>query len=147
MLNKLKSLVQFYEDNYRHESLERFQFYEAYSFNGNVKINNIYIKNIWPESWEIGNTKGIYAIFHHEELLYIGKASQQPIGKRLSAHFQHSEDKSYAIPTGVWSKDPTHFVAWGVPDDSFFEASSLEEFLIHNLKKYLPDNTVGKLCY
>ncbi len=63
LLNKLKSLVQFYEDNYRHESLERFQFYEAYSFNGNVKINNIYIKNIWPESWEIGNTKGIMPYF------------------------------------------------------------------------------------
>ncbi|MDC5806563.1 hypothetical protein OPW36_05530 [Vibrio europaeus] len=79
-------------------------------------------------------------------MLYIGKASLQDLGYRLSSYFVYSGDRQSAVPKKghTWSKQPTSVVTWAVPREYFFEATALEEYLIFNLKDHLPDNTVGK---
>ena len=97
------------------------------------------------EPWPMVTTthKGVYGIFSNNDLLYVGKVTGKTrvICHRMNDYFKIPEDFSYEGPKDNWSQEPTHFVAWGVPDDSFFEASSLEEFLIEKLKNELPDNT------
>jgi hypothetical protein len=52
----------------------------------------------------------------------------------MNDHFIIPADLSYTRAKGVWFKEPTHFVAWAIPDESFFEASALEEYLIYKQK-------------
>uniref|UniRef100_UPI001BE3D448 hypothetical protein n=2 Tax=Vibrio anguillarum TaxID=55601 RepID=UPI001BE3D448 len=77
---------------------------------------------------------------------YIGKASWQQLGYRLGSYFRYSIDRKSGIPkkNDVWSKPPTHLITWAVPDELFFEASALEEYLIFKLGSLLPDNVLGK---
>lgn len=97
----------------------------------------------WPDTWPQANRRGVYAIVSDDRVLYIGKASQQPIGHRLSSYFRYGEARECTTVAGHnWTHDPTHVVTWAVPDSSPFEASSLEEYLIIELKPC--DNTAGK---
>jgi hypothetical protein len=59
----------------------------------------------------------------------------------MNDYFIIRSDFTYGGSKYTWTKEPTHFVAWGIPDESFFEASALEEFLIDRLQNELPDNT------
>jgi hypothetical protein len=131
-LARLKDLVREFEEKYRGSGLEPFIFVDEYRLG-------------CEEPWPIITTthKGVYGIFSNNDLLYIGKVTGKTrvICHRMNDYFKIPEDFSYEGPKDNWSQEPTHFVAWGVPDDSFFEASSLEEFLIEKLKNELPDNT------
>ena len=144
-LTELEALVNEFQENYRNPKLDPLEFIGAYSFNSKENINAAEIKYSWPAEWPTGGRKGVYAIFAHDRLLYIGKASGQPISNRIGSYFRHSDDRTHAVPIHNWSSTPTHFVAWCVPDESFFEASALEEFLISKLGHDLPDNTRGKV--
>ena len=130
-LEELTKFVEQYESTYRGANLEPFQFVERYDLNSGMPCPPLAAK------------RGIYAIFSDEQLLYIGKSSakKKAIWHRIVDHFRLGMKTK---PTAKWSATPTHFVAWAVPDDSFFEASALEEFLIDRMKDKLPDNRVGK---
>ena len=101
--------------------------------------------NPWPHAARAG----VYFVLDADlELLYVGKASQgSSVGKRLSAHFKYRSypDDRTCVPTGDWIGDPRFVMAVAVPDDSRFEASSLEEYLIALLAP--PENTRGKVAF
>ncbi len=127
-----------YQKKYRHPDLAPFKCVGEYSLNGEVRP----AQHTWPDSYPSGDASGIYAVFHFAELLYVGKASHQPLSWRMGSHWKYSEDKSHAAPKSPnWSKPPTHLCFWAVPDDSRFEAAALEEYLISKLD--LPDNKTG----
>ncbi len=131
-LQNLKGLVSEFESNFRGSNLEPFQFVKPYELG---------CREFWPQV--MTTHKGVYGIFHNDELLYIGKVTGKTrvLCHRMNDYFVIRDDFSYGGTKDSWTKDPTHFVAWGVPDSSFFEASALEEFLIDRLQKELPDNT------
>ncbi len=138
-IDNLCQQIDEYQKKFRHPDLEPITCLGEYSINGAIRP----AQNTWPDSYQTGEAKGIYAIFHFSELLYIGKASQQPLSWRMSGHWKYSEDKAYGVPKSPnWSKQPTHIVFWSVPEGSQFEASALEEYLISKLD--LPDNKAGK---
>jgi hypothetical protein len=103
-----------------------------------------YVK--WPDYWPSGGASGIYAFFNGDELLYIGKASRQPLANRVGSYFKHAEGRKRGVlrKPGSWSKEPTHVVMWTVPKEMYFEAAALEEYLIYELRDFLPDNVIGK---
>ena len=145
-LENIQSKIESYSKKYRREGLEPIQPGDVYSLNKYISITGVTPKLYWPDSWPLSNRRGIYAIFSHEQVLYIGKASQQPMGNRLSSYFKTGEEKHICViaPGHTWSKPPTHVATWAVPDHMFFEASALEEFLINEFKNELPDNSLGK---
>ena len=145
-LETLRNKIEEYKLKYRKESLPPIEESQIYSLNRNITIKGASPILFWPDTWPHSDSRGIYAIFSHDTLLYIGKASQQPIGNRLGSYFKYGEEKyiSVTAPGHVWSNPPTHVVTWAVPEDMFFEASAIEEFLIKELATELPDNTAGK---
>ncbi|MDP5147874.1 hypothetical protein ORI98_15640 [Shewanella sp. ULN5] len=131
-LAQLLDLVSDYEKKYRGEGLEPFKYVKPYKLG---------CKEFWPE---VTTThKGVYGIFSNDDLLYIGKVTGKTrvLCHRMNDYFVIRSDFTYGGAKDNWSQEPTHFVAWGVPDKSFFEASALEEFLIDSLQNDLPDNT------
>jgi hypothetical protein len=120
--------------------------------NFKAEISNLYnLKKMkgskefgWPDPWPHGGSPGIYVILHEEEVLYIGKASLQWIGDRLSSYFRYGEKRECIQNRNHnWKKPPTHVVAWKVPKDQFYEASAMEEYLINKLQGELSGNTQG----
>jgi hypothetical protein len=142
-LEDLQGKIEEYITKYRREDLPKIKQSGVYGLYPDIPFNGQIPSQRWPELWPYTNQRGIYAIFNHEKLLYIGKASQQDIGYRLSSYFKYGEDKK-CHSIHKWSNPPTHIVVWAVPEGMFFEASALEEFLINELKDDLPDNTAGK---
>lgn len=131
-LSELIDLVTEFETKYRGPNLEKFKYVEPYELG---------CGQFWPQ---VTTThRGVYGIFSGEDLLYIGKVTGKTrvICHRMNDYFEIKSDFSYGGSKHNWSQSPTHFVAWGVPDDTFFEASALEEFLIDRLQDELPDNT------
>ena len=143
-LQDIELLVKRFSNEYRHPDLPPIIQSGIYSLNSSSKTT-IRSDLYWPETWPNCESRGVYAIFSNEVLLYVGKASMQNLGNRLSNYFIYSQDKLSGIPKREhkWSSQPTHLVTWAVPDDYFFEPSALEEFIIFNLKKQLPDNILG----
>lgn len=131
-LSQLRDLVSEYEAKYRVPNSEPFKYVEPYELG---------CGQFWPE---VTTThRGVYGIFSNETLLYIGKVTGRTrvICHRMNDYFEIRGDFSYRGAKHNWSQTPTHFVAWAVPHETFFEASSLEEFLIERLQSELPDNT------
>lgn len=144
-LEDIDKLILRFSSEYRRADLPKIRRSEIYSlFANKSKVPDA--KLFWPDTWPNCSERGVYAIFSDHELLYIGKASLQDLGYRVGSYFVYSQDRQSAVPKSghTWSKPPTSIVTWAVPEDLFFEASALEEFLIFNLKNQLPDNTVGK---
>lgn len=97
--------------------------------------------NPWPNP---GDT-GIYAILDaNKKLLYLGKASMgSSIAKRLSAWFKYRPDRSFRTnPRHTWNHKPFFVVSAAVDKEAPWEASALEEFLIHKLDP--PENSKGR---
>lgn len=127
-LDKVKILVQEYQVKYRNPSQEPFDY---------IEHCDLITEN--PECPKLAARKGVYVIMKDDYVLYIGKSSAQrkAIWHRIFDHIYSSRPSS-------WANEATSFVGWAVPDDSFFEASALEEFLIFKLGNNLPNNRVGK---
>ncbi|MBE8232447.1 MAG: GIY-YIG nuclease family protein, partial [Endozoicomonadaceae bacterium] len=136
-LAQLQQAVNKYTSDFRKNDIEQLVQSEIYSLDRSVDIRFTYPSLYWPDTWPLSHCRGIYAIFSHEELLYIGKASQQALGYRLSSYFKNIGSKCTIAPGHTWSSKPTHVVTWSVPENMFFEASALEEFLINYFKKEL----------
>ena len=109
------------------------------------------VEGRWPEDkWPHADRRGIYMILNRElEVLYVGKASQGPIGGRLAHYFKYNPDRKtcrvvHAGPGG-WSSPPIYVVVVAVPDELAFEAAALEEYLIRELQP--SDNTLGVVLF
>jgi hypothetical protein len=142
-LQCIRKLVCEFSSEYRNSDLLPIKESPIYNLDSSIEVNGAEI--FWPETWPNNDDNGVYAIFSHDEVLYIGKASLQILGYRLGSYFLYSDDKNHAITKKhhYWSKPPTSVVTWAVPKEYFYEASALEEFLIFNLKTELPDNSTG----
>jgi hypothetical protein len=143
-LHEIEVIIAEFTEKYRREEFSKIRKSRVYKLSPDQSTtnNNEYC---WPQTWPNNDYPGVYAILSGDEVLYIGKASLQILGYRLSSYFKYSKDRKSAVPntSHVWSKPPTGVVTWAVPHELFFEASALEEFLIYKLKDKLPDNRVG----
>ena len=130
----VETLVKEFEGRYRGNNLPPFELLDKYEFGCKLSCPPLAAR------------RGVYAIFCDEKLLYIGKASSpnSAIWHRIYTHINFDDNFDYIGVRGTWSLKPSHFIGWAVPDESFFEASALEEFLIYQLRDELPDNRVGK---
>lgn len=127
-LNDIMDLVREYEFKIRHPDLEPFTFIDKFD----LKVKD-------PVCPVDAARSGVYAIFSGEDLIYIGKSSS-----RKKAIWHRIVNHIFSSKKSVWYSEATHFVGWAVPDESPFEASALEEFLISRFKKDLPNNRIGK---
>lgn len=59
----------------------------AKSFNGSVKKGN---KRFEINFWK---AKGIYALFQNFEIVYIGKVTENRLGKRIESHWRYRKDQ------------------------------------------------------
>ena len=94
------------------------------------------IQTDFDKTWTNNERPGCYAIFDGDmNLLYIGKADK--MGSRLGSHFR----KDHTDPSGKkgvlckpeqWKGEPKYVLTVAV--DKNYEASSLEEFLIQEVK-------------
>ena len=109
------------------------------------------LKLFWSELWDLDtqfdqtwpNNKmaGCYAIFNgKKELLYIGKTNC--MGSRLGTYFRSDVPKNRGVPKdrNAWSATPRYVLTVGL--ENGYEASSLEEYLIQELRPC--DNRLGK---
>jgi len=138
-IENIGAAIEGYENCYRHPNLkkiEKSEIYKLYPEEGEYG---------WPEGYPLGDKCGVYAICREEQILYIGKASQQPLSHRISSYFRYGEDRISCVTAQnhSWSLEPTVVVTWAVPEDSAFEASSLEEYLLTRFVTDLPDNKLG----
>jgi hypothetical protein len=90
----------------------------------------------WDQKWPNSDHAGVYLIFDkNAELLYVGTA--WVLGGRLSKYFQYRQPRGEDHECRVvdrWPKPgPMYIATVPVPDDSKFEAASLEEYLIGEL--------------
>lgn len=138
-IEKICAAIELYENRYRHpdlEKIEQSETYELYPKNGEVG---------WPDTYPFYERCGVYAICKGDQILYIGKASQQPLSHRISSYFRYGDDRRSCVTTQnhIWSANPTSVVTWAVPVNSPFEATALEEYLLGLFGSELPDNKLG----
>jgi hypothetical protein len=145
-LGNVQSAVRRYHNAYRNPKLRRPRLSGLYALfpgsNGAHKANFS-----WPEAWPDAEEPGVYMVFDSRlNLLYVGKARK--IGWRLSEYFRYGKTRQGGLILGqcgvskryTWSRRPEYIATVRV--DQAFEASSLEEYLIVELRP--PDNTAGK---
>ncbi|GHA04884.1 hypothetical protein GCM10008090_12970 [Arenicella chitinivorans] len=139
-IDQIDSAVKDFEKTFRHPDLPPIEQSDLYL------LRPLGDQFGWPSGYPFGDRYGIYAICNDIQVLYIGKASQQPLCYRISSYFRYGEDKKSCVVAAqhVWSSEPSSVVTWAVPDESFFEASALEEYLLARFIDDLPDNRIGR---
>ncbi|MDX8558684.1 GIY-YIG nuclease family protein [Elizabethkingia sp. HX CGY] len=139
-LNEVLSFVKTYSIEYRNPNLPDFEISQIYDL---FPERNSFDENInWPAEYFHNGRYGIYLILNIEyDVIYIGKAKN--IGKRLGAYFgTNKEDKTCLIKHTNWSSNPKYLCTIAVDDEIWFEALSLEEYLIWNTQPI--DNKLSK---
>jgi hypothetical protein len=142
-IERVRELVQRYNNTYHHPSLRPLALSDIYSLFPDTK-NPTSVTLGWPATWPCAGDPGVYLIFDCDmSLLYVGKASlNHTLGGRLSSYFQYARDGSRGCEVlGTWSARPVFVVTIAVDSDKAFEAPALEEYLIGELQP--PDNTRG----
>jgi hypothetical protein len=143
ILERLYSALDKYESKYRHPDLEKLKrsgLYALFPEQGKPLA-----AMHWDQQWPHSDHAGVYLIFSKKgELFYVGKASL--IGHRLSCYFQYAQPRGESDACRIvhhWKEPgPMYVVTVAVPDDSQFEACSLEEYLIKELN---PSDNVRRL--
>lgn len=86
---------------------------------------------------------GVYVILDvNLKILYIGETNL--LGRRLSAYFHYATGSDYCtiVDQNEWIGKPEFVATIGVPPETGFEVSAIEEYLISMLKP--PNNTLGR---
>lgn len=103
----------------------------------------------WNDTWPNAKLPGIYAFLTEEGgqnpyISYIGKAHLgRTLGKRLDDHRECSPNRGFQFKSGYsWTVEPRFVWTVGVPEETKWEASALEDFLLLHLKTY--DNKKGQ---
>ena len=132
MANKHDALeqVEFYEKTFRNPDRDKFlksQLYDLYPDKETVHE----IKKSWPEPWEHSAKAGVYLFLDEDlEVVYIGKSNQ--FGSRFGSYFAYDYDKKCKTKH-TWIATPRFVITIAVPDDSKFESTALEEFLLSKI--------------
>jgi len=149
-LKNVKTSLEKYHNNYRNERLEKFVLSGLYDlFPDENKQRDEEVTHGWykqkADKWPNYELPGIYFIFDAKlELLYIGKASNNNnIGKRLQKYFKYGKNRECEIIDTWGDKKPRYVATLGFSSEVGFQASSLEEFLINDLKPV--ENKVGNI--
>lgn len=129
--------IEFYEKTFRHPDRAKFHESELYDLYPGIETVHE-TKKSWPEQWDHSGRAGIYLFLDENlEVVYIGKSNH--FGSRFGSYFGFDTDKSCKTKY-TWKTIPRFVITIAVPDDSKFESSALEEFL---LSKFLTsDNTL-----
>ena len=139
-LAQAREAVDYYQSRFRHPALDRFDVAPLYA---------LFPEPDWPrESGWLGaypypTRAGVYLIFDKDKnLLYVGKADgESGIGGRLSAHFHYGPNRECSI-VGESLRLAAFVLVVAVSEESWFEACSLEAFLISRLAPAV--NKMGK---
>ena len=135
-IDVIRSEIESYHRNYRHPDLSPPNISDVYNLLPDEKSKGG--ENSWPSTWPNNGLPGVYFIFDENlSLLYVGKAKN--LGSRLSSYFMYATDKSCRVKDTDWRVTPHFLVTASV--DHFFEAPSLEEYLIEQFQP--SHNTVG----
>lgn len=136
--------VRCYEEQYRSPVLARFDIADPYDLFPERGSASLPCEGQWPASWAYPLRAGVYAFLsENAKLLYVGKASfRSSISARLATYCGYQERRSGPCKlSNRWKGSPRYVVIVAVPEESRFEASALEEFLIWKLQP--PENSVG----
>ena len=130
-------------DNIRQLDSKVNEYCACYSIRPRFELSDLYnIQTLYDEtqSWPHHLHAGCYVLYSTDrKLLYVGKAVK--LGRRLSNHFRLDEMRNAVTPPWErWSSAPR--LVQAIKVNKFYEASSLEEFLIHELDP--PDNSLGR---
>ena len=146
MLHEAIAKIDEYCRSIRHPTLPDLQISPKYELFPKSKPNSSDIP-AWPNRYPFSDKQGIYLILSRDDrLLYVGKASMNScISSRLSSYFEYEpiSRRCQVRNLDKWSESPHYIVTVAVPDSSSFEAPAIEEYLIKNYSKDLPDNTIG----
>ncbi len=95
----------------------------------------------WPDPYEHGDRAGVYLVLTEDLAVgYIGMSKR--IGVRLSDYFVYEKagEGCFLRHSDSWVMKPRYIFTIAVPEESPFEAYSLEQFLIREFKSELTDN-------
>jgi|SRR5690606_33756384 len=136
--------VRTYQEHYRSPALTPFEIAAPYDLFPERGAGSFSCQRQWPNSWLHPMRAGVYAFFSEDaKLLYIGKASfRSSISARLATYCGYQEGPGSPCKlSNHWKGSPRYVVIVAVPEETRFEASALEEFLISKLQP--PENSVG----
>ena len=136
--------VRTYQERYRSPKLHPFEIGDPYDLFPERGVGSLCCERKWPNSWPYPLRAGVYAFFSEgARLLYVGKASfRSSISARLATYCGYHEGPgSPCRLLGQWKRFPRYVVIVAVPEETRFEASALEEFLISTLQP--PENSIG----
>ena len=129
--------VKSYEKKYRNCSLKPFEISGLYDLFPDGKTSE-QVELQWPDTWKHSGKAGVYLFLSDNlEVVYIGKSNQ--FGYRFGSYFGYDENKKCKLKNN-WKSNPRFVITIAVPDDSKFECTSLEEYLLINFET--SDNTL-----
>jgi hypothetical protein len=141
-LRAVQPVLDAYHNAYRNPNLGRLRLGDPYAlFPEGPHPSGVKLVGRWPDEWPNVDSPGVYLILSANlDILYVGKTSlRQTFGTRLSDWFRSETDTGKCRVIGTWSSSPTYVAT--IPVGAPFEAPSLEEYLIQELRP--PDNLVG----
>jgi hypothetical protein len=136
--------VRTYQERYRLPALVPFEIAAPYDLFPERGLGSLTCERKWPDSWFHPMRAGVYAFFGDDaELLYVGKASfRSSISARLATYCGYQESRGSPCNfLRQWKGSPRYVTVVAVPEETRFEASALEEFLISRLRP--PENYIG----
>lgn len=130
--------ISLYEKRYRHPELDRFKISGLYDLFPE-KETKYKVDNSWPDTWINSEKAGVYMFLDENlEIAYIGKT--KIFGYRFSNYFMYDEKRKCKLKN-TWKTFPRYVITIAVPDESKFECSALEEYLLSEI--VTTDNTLG----
>jgi hypothetical protein len=134
-LTDLKNLVDRYQQTIRHPSLEPLEvsgLYDLFPDSDNALPG---VSLSWNDTWPGSGLGGVYAFVAADgEVLYVGKASMNSfLGARLQNYVRNGPNGGCELKHEGWMPRPRYVVTIALPDETAFEAPSIEEFLIREL--------------
>ncbi len=137
-------MIAYYQENFRHPKMEQFcisGLYDLFPERGDTEFQ---IKHKWPECWPNVEKGGVYMFIDVTgNVLYIGKTNK--FGRRLGNYCMYNETKGCKLKQDTWKGQPRFVITVAVPDSTWFEAYSLEAYLIDNIPT--SDNVMGNKAY
>lgn len=136
--------VRAYQERYRPPTLVPFEIAAPYDLFPERGAGSLSCQQKWPDSWLYPMRAGVYGFFSEEaKVLYVGKASfRSSISARLATYCGSQEGRGSPCKlSNQWKGFPRYVVIVAVPEETRFEASALEEFLISKLQP--PENSIG----
>ena len=134
-LEKLRRKVEEYSQTYRHPDLQVLNPLGPYALSPDDNFVTD-PKMRWDQQWPNCRMPGLRSLppRRNPSLRRQGVDHRQTVSELFRYEFPMTKDKRCRIVHAGWTHTPTYVCTIGVPKKSRFEASALEEYLIHELK-------------